>query len=187
MKAKGNIVVKYASGGIGKQLIAKTWKGRPYVASFPYYPDNRKFSEKQLDHQLRFRRASSYAKGLIDRQLVPESYERVAERKRLTVYNVAIKDFFHPPDVFSIDLQEYSGNKGEEILVETLDDVEVVAVHVVLKRDDQVVEEGDAVQDEYNVAVWHYTTQKDNGVEGTIVEAYAEDLPGNVTKGEVEL
>ena len=30
-------------------------------------------------------------------------------------------------------------------------------------------------------------TQKENGVEGTVVEAYAEDLPGNVTKGEVEL
>lgn len=187
MKAKGNIVVKYASGGVGKQLVAKTWKGRPYLASFPYYPDDRKFSEKQLDHQMRFRRASSYAKGLIDRGLVPESYERIAARKRLTVYNVAIKDFFNPPDIFSIDVQEYTGRKGEEILVETLDDVAVEAVHVVLKREDKVIEEGDAVQDEYNVAAWHYTTQKNNGIEGTIIEAYAEDLPGNVTKGEVEL
>jgi hypothetical protein len=187
MKAKGNIVVKYASGGVGKQLIAKTWKGRSYLASYPYYPDDRKFSEKQLDHQLRFRRASSYAKGTIDQDLVPESYERIADRKRLTVYNVAIKDFFNPPDIFSIDMEEYTGKKGEEIVVETLDDVEVTAVHVVLRREDEVIEEGDAVQDKYNVAAWHYNTQKNNGVEGTVVEAYAEDLPGNVTKAEVEV
>jgi hypothetical protein len=30
-------------------------------------------------------------------------------------------------------------------------------------------------------------SQKESRIEGTVVEAYAEDLPGNVTKGEVEL
>ncbi len=187
MKSKGNLVVKYASGGVGKQLIAKTWKGRPYLASYPYYPDDRKFSEKQLDHQMRFRRATSYAKGTIDQKLVPEAYERIADRKRLTVYNVAIKDFFSPPDIFSIGMEEYTGKKGEEIVVEALDDVEVTSVHIVLRRDDEIIEEGDAVQDKYNVAAWRYKTQKENGVEGTVVEAYAKDLPGNVTKGEVEI
>ncbi len=187
MKSKGNLVVKYASGGVGRQLIAKTWKGRPYLASYPHYPENRKFSEKQLDHQMRFRRASAYAKGLIDQNLVPDIYERIADRKRLTVYNIAIKDFFNPPEVYSIDLQDYTGNAGEEILIETLDDVEVMNVHVILRREDDIIEEGDAIKDNYNAAVWRYITQKENGIEGTVIEAYAEDRPGNVTKGEVEL
>ena len=118
---------------------------------------------------------------------MPEAYERIADRKRLTVYNVAIKDFFNPPDIFSIDMEEYTGKKGEEIVVEALDDVEVTAVHVVLRQEDEIIEEGDAVQDKYNIAAWYYRTQKENGVEGTVVEAYAKDLPGNVTKGEVEI
>ena len=68
-----------------------------------------------------------------------------------------------------------------------MDDVEVTSVHVVLRREGEIIEKGDAVQDKYNVAAWHYKTQKSNGVEGTVVEAYAKDLPGNVTKGEVEI
>lgn len=187
MKTKGNLIVKYASGGVGKQLIAKTWKGRPYLASYPVFPENREFSEKQIAHQMRFRQATSYAKWLVDSGEVPEIYEAKAERKRLTVYNIAIKDFFNAPDVYSIDLQDYTGKAGEEILVSALDDVEVMAVHVILRKDDEVVEEGDAEKDKYNAAVWRYTTQKDNGIEGTVVEAYAEDRPGNVTRGEVEI
>jgi len=45
----------------------------------------------------------------------------------------------------------------------------------------------ETVQDKYNIAAWHYKAQKENGIEGTVVEAYAKDIPGNVTKGEVEL
>jgi len=187
MKTKGNLVVRYASGGVGKQLVAKTWKGRPYLASYPYFPENREFSEKQIKHQERFRMATSYAKGIIREGLVPEVYERIADRKRLTVYNVAIKDFFHTPEVMYIDLQDYTGKAGEEILIGALDDVDVMSVHVVFRRGEEIVEEGEAVKDEYNLVAWRYTTQKDNGIEGTVVEAYAEDRPGNVTKGEVEL
>ena len=42
----------------------------------------------------------------------------------------------------------------------------------------------EAVHDKYNLAAWRYTTQRENGIEGTVVEAYAEDMLGNVTKGE---
>lgn len=187
MKTRGNVVVRYASGGVGKQLVAKTWKGRPYLASYPVFDDNREFSEKQMAHQMRFKQATSYAKGLIDKDLVPDVYEAIAKRRRLTVYNVAIRDFFNPPNVYTIDLQDYTGKADEEILVSALDDVEVMRVHLILRREDEIIEEGDAVRDEYNDATWRYKTQKENGIEGTVVEAYAEDRPGNITKGEVEL
>lgn len=140
-----------------------------------------------MAHQVRFRQATSYAKWLIDSGNIPEIYEVRAERKRLTVYNVAIKDFFNPPEVVYIDLQDYTGKAGEDIIVRALDDIEVVGVHVILRKDGEILEEGDAIRDEYNAVIWRYTTQKDNGIEGTAIEAYAMDRPGNVTKGEVEL
>lgn len=65
--------------------------------------------------------------------------------------------------------------------------MEVVAVHVVLMKDGRVVEEGDAVRDEFNRTIWRYTTRENNGTEGMVVLVRAVDRPGNVTEKEIEL
>lgn len=187
MKTEKNIVVRYASGMVGDQLVAREWKGIPYLANAPSYPEDRKFSEKQIAHQERFLDATAYGKQAILKEELLELYAKEAENAPLTPYNVAIRDFLRPPKVRDIDVTGYSGQPGDEIVVRAVDDVEVVGVHVVVINNGDVVEEGDAVRDEFNATLWRYTAQETNGVEGTIVRALAADIPGNVTSGEIEL
>lgn len=187
MKTKKNVVVRHASGMLGEQVVAREWKGRPYLANAPNFPEDREFTEQQIDQQERFRDATAYGKGVIKSENMPQVYEKIAENERLTTYNVAVRDFLRPPIVREIYPEKYTGKPGEEITVRAIDDVYVVGVRVVIRNNGDVVEQGEALRDEVNAALWRYTTTEENGLEGTTIEAYATDMPGNMTKGEVEL
>ncbi|MCK4368011.1 MAG: hypothetical protein KAW84_08725 [Thermoplasmata archaeon] len=187
MKTDRNVIVRYASGMLGGQVVAKNWKGRPYLANRPSFPEDREFSEAQLTQQERFHDASAYSVGLIRRDAVPEKYEHEAKKARLTAYNIGIRDFLHAPKIREIDESNYTGKPGEEIVIRAVDDTEVIAVHVGLRKDGEIIEEGDAIMDEFNAHLWRYVTQTENEVPGTTIETLATDRPGNVTAAKVEL
>ena len=187
MQTKNNVIVRHASGTLGGQVVAREWKGRPYLANRPSYPRDREFSEEQLCQQERFEDATAYGKALIQLDEVPEIYKQKAESARLTAYNISIRDFLKPPVIRDIGVDGYTGKPGEEIVVRARDDTEVIAVHVVIRNDGEVVEEGDAVRDRFNQSLWRYVTVEENGLSGTTIEALATDRPGNVASGEVEL
>lgn len=173
-------------GRIG-DILARIWKGRTYISTIPTFPKNRKFSKEQIAHQDRFRDAAFYAKAVMKDDSLRMKYEPKAEKLQLTVYNVAIRDFFRPPKIKSIIADQYSGKPGDEIVIRAIDDVEVVRVHIVLKKNGEVVEEGDAVRDRFNPTLWRYAAKKENEPSGTMIEGCAHDLPGHLTKKQVEL
>ena len=72
MKTRNNVVVRHASGMLGDRVVAKEWKGRPYLAKRPSYPRDREFTEEQLCQQERFEDATAYGKALIQLDEVPE-------------------------------------------------------------------------------------------------------------------
>ncbi|MCJ2562760.1 MAG: hypothetical protein LN417_01550, partial [Candidatus Thermoplasmatota archaeon] len=107
--------------------------------------------------------------------------------KRISVYNAAIRDYFHEPEIRDVDTSGYAGNSGEDIVIRAVDDVEVVSVHVIIRKNGEVLEEGGAVREKYNKTLWHYEAQKDLDIEGCVIEVRAEDRPRNVTVRELVL
>ena len=187
MKTANNVVIRHASGMLGDQVVARNWKGIPYLANRPNFPEDREFSEAQISQQEKFHDATAYAKGLVNSEELPEVYEKEAESGRLTTYNVAVRDFLKPPKVRDIDVSGYTGQPREEIVVRAVDDVEVVSVHVAITNDGVLVEEGEAYRDPLNATLWRYATTQENELPGTVIEAHASDIPGNVTAAMVEL
>ncbi len=172
---------------LGDQVVAREWKGRPYLAKRPKFPEDREFSEAQLEQQQRFLDAAAYAKSLLDSGEMPEVYRKEAKSARLTEYNVAVRDFLRPPNVRDINVSGYTGKPGEDIVIRAVDDSEVVSVHIAIANDGVLVEEGEAVRHPYNATLWRYTTTEENEIPGTVIEAQASDRPGNLTAGRVEL
>jgi hypothetical protein len=173
-------------GRIGN-ILARIWKNRTYFSTIPSFPKNREFSEQQIAHQDRFRDAAFYAKAVMKEDSLRMKYEPKADKLQLTVYNVAIRDFFRPPKIKSINADQYSGKPDDEIVIRAIDDVEVARVHVVLKKNGEVVEEGDAVRDKFNATLWRHSAKAENDVSGTTIDVCAYDLPGHVTKKQIEL
>lgn len=156
------------------------------VASVPQFPENREWSEAQKAHHLRFRRASSYARKMLQVPEMLEIYEAEARGKSMSAYNAAMKDYLNAPEVYEIDISDYAGSPGEEIRVLADDDVIVRAVEVAIVANGEVVEQGDASQDEIDDLLWVYRTTELNEHESYVVLATATDLPGNRTVGEIE-
>jgi hypothetical protein len=179
--------MRHASGKLGDQVVAREWKGIPYLANVPKFAVDREFSEKQITQQEKFMDAAAYAKGVMLLEEPPEIYVKETEGRPLTVFNVAMRDYLKPPNVRDIGIDDYTGHPGEEIVVRAIDDCEVVSVHVAITKDGEIVEEGEAYVDPLNATLWRYSTTQENEIPGTVIEAYAADRPGNVTAAMVEL
>ena len=185
IKAKKNLSYKGMSGMVGDQLVARRWMKSYVVGSVPQLPDKREYTEKQLAHQLRFRRAASYAQSIVDDEEFLPLYEKETQG-RMTPYNAALRDYMTPPEVHEIDISEYTGAPGEEIRIVACDDVILESVKVFIVADNEIVEQGEAVQHHRDKLLWIYTTQEVNEHESYTVRATARDLPGNRTVGEIE-
>lgn len=182
-----NPIFKNVRGRLG-DLIARRGKDGSTILSFlPRFRKDRKFSPAQRAHQERFADAAAYGKGVRRNLSLREAYEPVARKKRISVYNAAIKDYFHEPEIRDVDTSGYAGNPDEDIVIRAVDDVEVLRVHVIIRKNGEVLEEGDAVREKYNKTLWHYEVQKDLGIEGCLIEVHAEDRPGNMTVKEFAL
>lgn len=182
-----NPIFRKCRGRLG-DFIARSGKDGSTILSFqPRSGKRRKFSPAQRTHQERFADAAAYGKGVMRDPSLKEAYQPVARRKRISVYNAAIRDYFHEPEIRDVDTSRYAGNAGEEMVIRAVDDVEVLRVHVFIRKNGEVLEEGDAVRERYNRTLWHYEAQRGLDIEGCIIEVQAEDRPGNVTVREFAL
>jgi hypothetical protein len=186
IKARKNLSYIGMSGKVGDQLVARKWNDIYIVSSVPHFPEKREWSDAQQAHHLRFRRASSYARKMLQVPEMLEIYETEASGKSMSPYNAAMKDDLTVPEVYEIDISDYTGSPGEEIRVLASDDVIVRAVEVTLVANGEVVEQGDASQDDIDDLLWIYRTTEPNEHESYVVLATATDLPGNRTTGEIE-
>jgi hypothetical protein len=169
-------------------MIADHWvikhdrAGRVILCRKPVFAADREFSEAQQGQQGRFREAVLYAKSAIGKETI---YTLIAASTGRIGFNVAIADWFHPPEIEMIDLSEWTGRPGEHIAIRALDDVMVKRVMVVITSSEEVViEHGDAVQEaaqEADASWWVYTTTQAAPGNPKVI-ALAVDLPGNVTQ-----
>ena len=126
---KGNLAIEGLSGLLGNQLIFKQDRtGRTIVSRKPNF-ENRVFSADQKKHQSRFQEAAAYAKAAAKTEPI---YKELTVGTAKSAYNVAVGDWFNPPEVREIDLSGYTGEVGEEIRAKVSDDVQVETVKVTI-------------------------------------------------------
>lgn len=176
-KVRSNIIIDGIGGMLGNQLVFKRDKaGRTILSVKPTFGENRVFSAAQRAQQEAFREAQLYAKTAKSDPV----YARKAAGTARSAYNVAIADWFHPPEILEIDRSGWQGGAGQKIRVKAQDDVLVTQVTVTITAaDGALLESGNAVQSEG--LWWEYTSRAAAGAGATLTVS-ARDLPGHVVK-----
>jgi hypothetical protein len=166
-----NIFVRGLSGQVGGQFVVRQLRdGRTIVCKSPDF-SSRKLSDRQKEHHARIKSAAAYARSASRSKPI---YAQLAEGTMLNAYNVAMRDWFHSPVIHRL------GRYGAAIRIWATDDVRVEGVRVFIRDESgAVVEQGEAVEGRGDW--WEYVPSMAGKV---TVEA--RDLPGNITKTELE-
>lgn len=185
-KFGNNFLTHDLSGKLGDLVVFRQRDGRTILANKPG-KRNHEPSAAQAAHQFRFQQAVLYAKSVKNDPEMEAEYA-VKAVDGLTVYNVAMADFFLAPHIDEIDVTLYNGQPGSKIKVRAVDDFKVAAVTVSIENTDGVqVEHGAAVREPNNLD-WIYTVTGDPGVSsGQKIVICASDMPGNLAKLEREV
>jgi hypothetical protein len=185
-KSKNNVVTFGLSGKIGNMLVFRQRAGQTIVSKVPEQSKNVSLSQKE--QRKRFQHATVYAKTAIYDSQTGELYEAAARKKKgITAYNVAVADFYHAPDIETLDLSAYRGVAGDEIRVIVSDDFAVKSVRIkITKTNGMTVEEGQASHGPGNL--WTYVATSNNTIsDGDRIVVIASDFPGNITEEEESL
>lgn len=181
-RVKLNPILQEISGSLGNDLMLRRLAdGRTILCQKPDF-SKREFSEKPLSHQDRFRRASAYAKQAAGTQPI---YAELAAGTLKTAYNVALSDWFHPPQILEIALDDWNGKVGDIIRIQVHDDIMVAEVDIAIMDEKGAVREKGAATMSTNLW-WHYQTQTAN-LEKIKIQVQAADLAGNLCESVLEL
>lgn len=187
-KIKDNLLVRGASGKVGKQFVYRKRGDDTFITRMPTTDKNAKPTQQQEKIRDLFTAASGYATGAISDPKLKAEYQKKAKTNAgRTAYNVAFRDFLKAPVVKSVDTSMYKGTAGTTIVIDARDDFRVAEVTVSIKTAAGVlVEEGNAILNPKFRYEWIYTaTQNNAALNGSIILATAKDLPGN--KGTMEV
>jgi hypothetical protein len=185
-KSNNNVITFGLSGKLGDLVVFRQRAGQTIVSKVPERSKNVSLTQKE--QRKRFQQATIYAKTAIDNPLIGELYDATARKKKgITAYNVAVADFYHAPDIDTIDLSVYTGAAGDEIRIIVSDDFAVKSVRVkISKADGTTVEDGQASHGPGNL--WTYIATVDNDLpDGDRIAVFASDFPGNITEEEETL
>src|SRR3972149_411369 len=155
-RVRTNVLLQGVGGQIGEGLVLRRARSGTLVLSRkPTFGKNRKFSPAQRAHQARFRAATAYAKEAALREPI---YARLAKKTKQPAYNMALKDYMHPPKVTAIEVCGDAGQAKKIIRVRAEDDVQVTRIQVRLfDAQEKVLESGEAASDK--AGWWTYTIQ----------------------------
>jgi hypothetical protein len=136
-------------------------------------------TETQQEARKKFRRASRYAKSVMNDPMLSEVYAGKVKPGN-TIYNLAFSDYYDAPDIDLVKVERYAGNIGDIISSVVDDKFKVASVKVKINRaDGTLIEEGDAIMGADGLQ-WNYTcTVANASTSGCVVTITATDLPGN--------
>jgi hypothetical protein len=176
-KVEMNAITQHFSGRLG-DIIFRRFAGKLFAGMRPK-PFTGPPTEGQIDVRLRFRKGISYAKAMMLDPVARSAYEQFGLNHQKSAFTAAVGDFFRSPSVDDIDLSLYKGKIGEKVVIMADDDVEVLAVQVVIRNQaGAIAEQGAAV---LTAGKWIYTATTALPLAQTAtVEVTAKDRPGNV-------
>ncbi len=169
-------------GRASNYFVYQTRSGKNLITREPMIDISRR--KRGLSLQEDVRRAVTYAEFACDQPI----YQVKAVGTSNSAYNLAVADALGKPQVMDIDIHGWTRKIGQNILISAKDNFLVLRVHLVIRKGEQIIEEGDAEQSELDGLIWRYALQ--TAVErkpGLHLDAYAYDLPGNMGKYSIEL
>jgi len=173
-------VIGDMKGKVG-QVVVRRRDGKYYVATPPIRDKDP--TDKQLEHQKKFKRAIRYARRATDEDSPSrEAYEEAAETVHdgRTPMNLAVADWFHPPEIDEVDFGDYHGKAGDKIFIYLNNDAKVKRVWMVISDGDGTeLERGEATRS--RTLEWFYTTTVDLPGEDATFVITIRDLPGNTS------
>ena len=181
-----NIIIEGLSGKLGKMLVFRQRGGKTIVAATPRKTDKAP-SEAQEIRREKFRQAVAYAQSVLENPSLKTLYAAKLHTHQ-SVYHAALSDYLHAPQILEINTQAYSGNKGDQVYINAIDEGRVTAVTVAFYRPDgSLAAEGAAAPGEQETA-WIYTARENvEGWEKLRLVVRATDIPGNITEEESRL
>ncbi len=165
-----------------KYFVYRTRSGRNLIAQKPGLDLGCSGQKRSMQEEVR--RAVTYAEFACEEPI----YQCKAVGTPNSAFNLAVADALGRPQVLDIDIHGWNRKAGQTILVKARDNFLVLSVHLVIRRGESIIEQGDAEQSELDGLIWRYTLQ--TPVErkpGLTIEAVACDLPGNEEKYTIEL
>ena len=177
-KVAKNVLTRGLSGKVGNLVVFRN-NGEGTVLSSAPGKRSRPLTEEQLLHHQQFREAVIYAKSVMADPAMKSEYEPSVSNG-VSVFNLAVADFFKPPVITEMDISNYSGQAGGKIRVRAMDNFMISEIRVtILKADNTIVESGIAAA-EVNGLDWIYTaTYVNNAMTGGRIVATAVDRPGH--------
>lgn len=180
-ESKNKIITHGLNGKVGDLIVFIQRNGKTFVSKVPKDRTG-DYTDNQKAHQLKFQKATLYAKSVMNDPAQNQIYSAAADAsKGISTYNVAVADLLKAPDIESIDLSAYTGKVGDTIKIMVLDDFAVKAVTVKIENaDGGVVEEGSAIDSGFE---WLYTATANNSdLAGDKITIKATDNPANLTE-----
>lgn len=174
-RSRNNIATSGLSGQVGEfvftQHFGKTVVGKPHR--------KRAVTDSMKTINAIFKQAAAWAKAILTDASIKQLYQSKAKPGQ-TPYNLAVADFFRPPEIGEIDSSGYNGSVGSKISVPIQDGGRVVSVKLMIsKANGSLLEQGDA-QLQPDGLHWLYTaTTANSNPSGCIVKIIAYDLPGH--------
>ena len=181
-RVKRNIITQGISGSLDRKITFKHYGDTTIITSFPDR-SKVKLTKNQKKENSKFREAMAYAKRQMADPVAKAEYKARAKGLQKP-HNVAIADFYNPPEIKHIDVTSFHGQKNDKITVHAVDDFKVVKVTLeIANSEGTLLEKGDAIQK--NRLKWEYKIISEPGdCKEFKILAYAYDKPGNITNSE---
>jgi hypothetical protein len=108
------------------QFVCRRFRGRTIIQRAPVF--TQPWSDAQKQTRATFSGASAYARCVAANPTLRDRYKARADRHRLTYRHMAIRDYFHPPEVTGLVVGTYTAANGGLLIAHATDDFEVARV-----------------------------------------------------------
>ena len=180
-------LLKGFRGRIG-DLIYRTRGNKTFVYAAPLPRKEKPETTARLqNHRSLFKDAVVYAQSALKDPALHERYKAVTKNGQ-TAFNIAVRDFYSPPEINEIETRRYLGKTGDIITIKASDDFEVSTVMVSIQSaGGKLLEMGEAIPAIKKYKWCYHISRPNKAVPGTIIVVEAKDHPGNSTTRQVKI
>ncbi|MCK9424052.1 MAG: hypothetical protein M0Q38_15815 [Bacteroidales bacterium] len=184
-KNKGNSI----TSGLSGKFNGICFQDDGVMRSLPD-TSNRKWSPLQVKHLTRIEQCKEYGRYAVADAKLTEYYtpllikwKKKIKNKRVGVYQIAICDFYHPPEIDEVKLSSEGNPSAYFISIHASDNFRVEDVSVsIFSPAGKLLDEGAAPLSKYGTT-YEYCIQNPDWLNPeTIARIRVSDIPGNITE-----